>query len=122
MGDLDQCNGRTGVTPEYPQGTYYYVITETYPFIPRCYHGTPDPSFERRPPGGGPGSGRPGMGGPNGGPGSGRPGMGGPNGGPGFGRPDMGGPNGGPGFGRPGMGGPNGGPGSGPDGPPPDSQ
>ncbi|MBP6350526.1 MAG: YHYH protein [Candidatus Obscuribacter sp.] len=122
LGDLDQCNGRTGVTPEYPQGTYYYVITETYPFIPRCYHGTPDPSFERRPPGGGPGSGRPGMGGPNGGPGFGRPGMGGPNGGPGFGRPDMGGPNGGPGFGRPGMGGPNGGPGSGPDGPPPDSQ
>lgn len=107
LGDLDQCNGRTGVTPEYPQGTYYYVITETYPFIPRCYHGTPDPSFERRPPGGG----RPGRGGP----GAGRPGMGGPNGGPGFGRPGMGGPNGGPGFGRPGMGGPDGGP-------PPDGQ
>ena len=23
-GDLDECNGRTGVTPEFPDGTYYY--------------------------------------------------------------------------------------------------
>ena len=30
-GDLDECNGRTGVTPEYPQGTYYYCITEDFP-------------------------------------------------------------------------------------------
>lgn len=49
-GDLDECNGRTGVTPEYPQGTYYYVITETFPFIPRMYRGAPDPSFIRRGP------------------------------------------------------------------------
>ena len=33
-GDLDDCNGRHGVTPEYPQGTYYYVITDNWPFIP----------------------------------------------------------------------------------------
>lgn len=46
-GDLDQCNGRTGITPEYPAGTYYYVLTETFPFIPRCWVGTPDPSFLR---------------------------------------------------------------------------
>ena len=44
---LDACNGRNGVTPEYPNGTYYYVITKTYPFIPRCFHGTPDRSFMR---------------------------------------------------------------------------
>jgi len=47
LGDLDACNGRSGVTPEYPEGTYYYVITKTYPFIPRCFKGRPDPSFLR---------------------------------------------------------------------------
>ncbi len=58
-GDLDECNGRTGVTPEFPNGTYYYVITEMYPWIPRKFHGTPDNSFRRGPGGpGGPG-GRP---------------------------------------------------------------
>ena len=29
LGDLDECNGRFGVTPEYPDGTYYYVMTDT---------------------------------------------------------------------------------------------
>lgn len=38
-GDLDECNGRTGVTPEYPQGTYHYFITDTFPFIQRCLKG-----------------------------------------------------------------------------------
>ena len=47
-GDLDKSNGRTGVTPEYPDGTYYYVATADYPFIPRFFHGTPDSSFEKR--------------------------------------------------------------------------
>jgi len=51
LGDLDQCNGRFGVTPEYPGGTYYYVLTETYPFVPRYFRGEPDPSFLRRGPG-----------------------------------------------------------------------
>jgi hypothetical protein len=55
-GDLDECNGRTGVTPAYPQGTYYYVLTEKFPFIPRAFRGTPDASFDRR----GPPPGRPG--------------------------------------------------------------
>lgn len=45
LGDLDECNGRTGVTPEYPNGTYYYLITADYPAIPRCFWGTPDNSF-----------------------------------------------------------------------------
>lgn len=39
-GDLDECNGRTGVTPEFPTGIYYYVVTDTYPFAPRCVKGT----------------------------------------------------------------------------------
>ncbi|MDW7690389.1 YHYH protein [Flammeovirgaceae bacterium SG7u.111] len=45
-GDLDECNGRTGVTPEYPNGTYYYVITEDFPFLPRCLKGTPSADFK----------------------------------------------------------------------------
>ena len=39
-GDLDECNGRSGVTPEFPGGTYHYVMTETFPFINRCVKGT----------------------------------------------------------------------------------
>jgi hypothetical protein len=44
-GDLDECNGTSGITPEYPDGTYYYVITKDFPFIPRKLKGTPNPSF-----------------------------------------------------------------------------
>ena len=40
-GDLDECNGRIGVTPEFPAGIYHYMITETYPYIGRCVKGTP---------------------------------------------------------------------------------
>ena len=47
-GDLDACNGRHGVTPEFPKGIYYYVITRDFPFIPRAFMGTPDPSFLKR--------------------------------------------------------------------------
>jgi hypothetical protein len=39
-GDLDDCNGRTGVTPEFPAGIYHYVITDTYPYISRCNKGS----------------------------------------------------------------------------------
>ncbi len=56
-GDLDECNGRTGATPEFPQGTYYYVLTDEFPFIPRMFKGTPDKSFLRNGPG--PGARRP---------------------------------------------------------------
>ena len=41
LGDLDQCNGRTGVTPEFPGGIYHYMITTTFPFVHRCVRGTP---------------------------------------------------------------------------------
>lgn len=67
-GDLDECNGRFGITPEFPKGTYYYVVSENYPWIPRKYKGTPDKSFERGRPGG------PGFGPPPGGPGGPPPG------------------------------------------------
>lgn len=44
-GTLDECNGRVGVTPEHPSGIYHYILTEEFPFIPRCWRGTPDESF-----------------------------------------------------------------------------
>lgn len=47
---LDQCNGRFGVTPEFPNGTYYYVMTSEFPVVPRCFAGTPDLSFAIGPP------------------------------------------------------------------------
>ena len=54
-GDLDECNGRFGVTPEFPAGIYHYYITDTSPFIARLHRGVADPSFSKRrgPPGGG---------------------------------------------------------------------
>ena len=102
LGDLDECNGRSGVTPELPGGGYHYVLTEHFPFIPRCYKGTPDASFERRgPPGGG-------GGGPGGAGGGGGAGKASPPGGAGKAPPPFGGSLGGP------LGGPSGGPFGGP--------
>ncbi|WP_082114207.1 YHYH protein [Kiloniella litopenaei] len=48
FGDLDECNGRFCVTPEYPEGTYAYFLTSEYPFIPRKFRGIPDKSFQKR--------------------------------------------------------------------------
>jgi hypothetical protein len=61
MGDLDECNGRWGPTPEYPDGIYHYVsspmsgspslVTNTdgvnvamigFPYFLLCYHGVAD--------------------------------------------------------------------------------
>lgn len=47
-GDLDEFNGREGVTPEFPQGTYYYMITKEFPYIPRFFKGNPDESFRKK--------------------------------------------------------------------------
>lgn len=47
-GDLDQCNGRNTVTPDFPQGTYAYFLTDQFPFVPRCFRGAPDHSFTQR--------------------------------------------------------------------------
>jgi len=48
LGDLDECNGRWCVTPEFPNGTYAYFTTvkpdgaPAYPYnMGRRYHGNP---------------------------------------------------------------------------------
>jgi hypothetical protein len=38
-GDLDECNGRIGVTPEFPDGIYYYMVTDEFPYFSRCLKG-----------------------------------------------------------------------------------
>ncbi len=47
IGDLDEFNGRTGITPEYPNGTFYYVITDSFPYMSRAFKGIPDKSFQK---------------------------------------------------------------------------
>ncbi len=59
LGELDECNGRFCVTPEYPEGTYAYFLTEEWPVIPRLFRGTPVPMREEMR---GPGGNRPGGG------------------------------------------------------------
>ena len=56
-GDLDECNGRFGLTPEFPYGTYHYYVTDEFPYISRQWKGKPDQSFMKQ--GAGPGGGRP---------------------------------------------------------------
>ena len=41
LGTLDECNGTWTVTPEFPDGTYAYFLTEEWPVIPRAFKGTP---------------------------------------------------------------------------------
>ena len=82
-GDLDEHNGQVCVTPEFPAGTYCYFLTDAFPFVPRSFRGTPDPSFQQRG-GAGRGGRGPGMGpggrGPGVGPGGRGPGGRGPGG------------------------------------------
>ncbi|MEL7535916.1 MAG: YHYH protein [Pseudomonadota bacterium] len=40
-GDLDECNGMT------VNGQYGYYVTDAYPWILRCFRGTPDQSFSK---------------------------------------------------------------------------
>ena len=42
LSDLDSCNGTT------VNGEYIYVLTERFPYVPRCLNGRPDNSFSRR--------------------------------------------------------------------------
>ncbi len=51
-GDLDECNGRFGVTPEFPDGIYHYYATDSYPYFQRCVKGEVEGAGG--PPGGGP--------------------------------------------------------------------
>ena len=53
-GDLDECNGMT------VNGQYGYYVTDTYPWVIKCFKGTPDDSFggaDGAGPGGPPGGG-----------------------------------------------------------------
>jgi hypothetical protein len=52
FGYLDECNGRFGVAPEFPDGIYHYDMTDSLPFGPRCVKGTS--MTEEGGPGGGP--------------------------------------------------------------------
>ena len=45
VGDLDEFNGSYVVTPEYPNGIYYYIITDDFPGIPRYFKGIPSDDF-----------------------------------------------------------------------------
>ena len=38
-GDLDECNGRIGVTPEFSEAIYYYMVTDDFPYFSRCLKG-----------------------------------------------------------------------------------
>ncbi len=74
-GDLDAANGRVQVTPEFPKGTYCYILTEEFPVIPLAFRANIASSFAKTGPGGtggpqGPG----GPGGPGGPQGPGGPG------------------------------------------------
>lgn len=40
-GDLDECNGME------LDGQYGYYVTDEYPYLPICFTGTPDPSFDK---------------------------------------------------------------------------
>lgn len=45
QGGLDVCGGRFGATPDWPDGTYHYILTTTFPWIPRFFRGQPHASF-----------------------------------------------------------------------------
>lgn len=62
-GDLDAANGRFQKTPEFPAGTYCYILTTDYPVIPRAFRADLATSFTNS---GGPNAGS--RGGPNGAP------------------------------------------------------
>jgi hypothetical protein len=39
LGDLDECNGRTGVTLVFPHGIHHDCATDRHPFRQRCVKG-----------------------------------------------------------------------------------
>lgn len=50
-GDLDECNGISrSVTINGETFSYFYVITDAFPVIPRCISGTPSDDFRLGPP------------------------------------------------------------------------
>ena len=85
---LDDCNGITSPTPEFPAGLYHYVLTEekSSRSTINCYSGTPNAALITKAPGAPANGGMPG--GPGGAPGS-MPGMGPPPGGTGMTQPGL---------------------------------
>lgn len=47
-GRLDACNGAQVTTAQFPQGTYAYFLTDTYPVVPRCLVGEIGRGFTKR--------------------------------------------------------------------------
>ena len=46
LGDLDECNGKQlAASPEFPNGTYAYFVTEGFPHVPRRWRAQPDRGF-----------------------------------------------------------------------------
>lgn len=39
--ELDECHGHSHVTEEYPEGSYHYHMSESFPYLHDCYRGTP---------------------------------------------------------------------------------
>jgi len=52
-GNLDKANGRFQVTPEFPKGTYCYILTKDWPVIPRRFVADIAADFVKAPGGGG---------------------------------------------------------------------
>jgi len=48
LGDLDACNGTFTNTKDFPDGTYAYFLTDTFPIVPRCFYGIPVESGPKR--------------------------------------------------------------------------
>lgn len=48
-GNLDRANGRFQATPEYPTGTYCYILTQDWPVIPRRFVADLADSFVKAP-------------------------------------------------------------------------
>jgi hypothetical protein len=65
-GKLDDCNGRFTITPEFPEGTYAYFLTNQWPVILRNFRGESAVKQNEGPGGGQPGG--PGGAGPGGDP------------------------------------------------------
>jgi len=64
LGDLDACNGTLVKTRDFPNGTYAYFLTNSFPVIPRCHFGEAVSTQDRRQGGNGTGQrrGRPDLG------------------------------------------------------------
>lgn len=47
LGDLNECNAAFVVNSDYPDGTWAYFLTESFPVVPRCFIGADVPQPRR---------------------------------------------------------------------------